>query len=160
MAIEMDTIYAENLSLLHFGDLMTLERLEPHFINAIHKLYKESRVEGMSIEIKSTNFSSFFGKKSAVLAIEFKKSKIKKLSANFFVLKNGNVYSLRLSRQIHATYLDTLREKPQVQKIELLKNSFKGISERYDFSFFDEFITSLYTQGLKSAKQLQEEKSL
>ena len=123
MAIEMDTIYAENLSLLHFGDLMTLERLEPHFINAIHKLYKESRVEGMSIEIKSTNFSSFFGKKSAVLAIEFKKSKIKKLSANFFVLKNGNVYSLRLSRQIHATYLDTLREKPQVQKIELLKNS-------------------------------------
>ena len=95
------------------------------------------------------NFSGFFSAKTQVLTVEFKKSKLKKLSACFFLQRNGKSYNFRLYKGIDKSYFEGLNEKPLVQRLEFIKNRMSDFEERNDFTSFDALMDMLFSEAIK-----------
>lgn len=148
MKLKYENIYADKLS-LHIITSKTAEEVEKLFLNRIYNKIQNLKLEGFDEYVENMNFSGFFSSKTQVLTVEFKKSKLKKTSACFFVQANGNTYSFRLYKGIDKGYFKGLDEKPLAQRLEFIKNRLSDFEDRNDFTSFDALMDILFTEALK-----------
>jgi len=148
MKLKFENIYADTLSLQIINTLGE-EEVEKLFLNRIYNKMQGLKLQGFDTYVENMNFSGFFSSKTQVLTVEFKKSKLKKLSACFFIQANGHSYSFRMYKGIDKKYFEGLTEKPLAQRLEFIKNRMHDFEERNDFSSFDALLDMLFTQALK-----------
>lgn len=152
MKLKFENIYADKLSLQTINSVSE-EDLEKIYLNRVYNKIQSLKLQGLDTYVESMNFSGFFSVKTQVLTVEFKKSKLKKLSACFFIQANGNVFTLRLYKGIDKKYFDGLNEKPLAQRLELIKNRMSDFEERNDFTSFDALMDMLFTQAINELPQ-------
>jgi hypothetical protein len=152
--ISPNAIYAESIKLL--GSAKPLETLEAKFLNTIHHEVQSLHLNGLDVFVESQSFGGWFSQKSRVLFIHAKKSKVKKLTALFFITHNGNAYALRLYEMVHPAYIEAFKEKPEAQRPDFIKNSFETLEERQDFTMFRELTKMLWSKGVSTIENLQE----
>ena len=148
MKLKYDNTYADKLH-YHTITTKTEEEVEKLFLNRVYGKIQTLDLKGFDTYVESMNFSGFFSAKTQVLTVEFKKSKLKKLSACFFIQSNGQAYSFRLYKGIDKTYFDGLNEKPLVQRLEFIKNRMSDFEERNDFTSFDALMDMLFNEAIK-----------
>jgi len=148
MKLKFENIYADKLHLQNINS-SNEEEVEKIYLNRVYNKIQGLKLEGFDTYVENMNFSGFFSSKTQVLTVEFKKSKLKKLSACFFVQANGNAYALRLYKGIDKKYFEGLNEKPLVQRLEFIKNRMGDFEERNDFSSFDALMDMLFSEGIK-----------
>lgn len=148
MKLKFENIYADKLS-LHTISSASEEELEKVYLNRVYNKIQTLKLQGLDTYVENMNFSGFFSAKTQVLTVEFKKSKLKKLSACFFIQANGSAYTFRLYKGIDKKYFDGLNEKPLVQRLEFIKNRMSDFEERNDFSSFDAIMDLLFTEAIK-----------
>ena len=148
MNLKYENIYADKLSLQIINN-KSVPQIEELYLNAIYNKIESVQLEGYAVYVEKENFGGFFSTKTQILTIDFKKSKLKQLSASFFIQANGTSISFRLYKGIHKSYLKGLAEKPQTQRIEFIKNRLTSFEERDQFSSFDALMDLLFTEGLK-----------
>ena len=148
MNLKYEHIYADNMHLQIINNKST-SQAEELFLNAIYNKIESVRLEGYAVYVEKENFSGFFSSKTQILSIEFKKSKIKQLSACFFIQTNGSSISFRLYKAMHKSYFKGLTEKPQAQRLEFIKNRLTSFEERDEFTSFDALMDMLFNEGIK-----------
>ncbi len=148
MKLKYENVYADKLS-LHIITSKTAQDVEKLFLNRVYNKIQNLKLEGFDEYVENMNFLGFFSSKTQVLTVEFKKSKLKKTSACFFVQGNGNAYSFRLYKGIDRGYFKDLEEKPLAQRLELIKNRLSDFDERNDFTSFDALMDMLFSEVLK-----------
>jgi len=148
MNLKYENIYADKMS-LQIINTKSVSQVEELFLNAIYNKIESVKLEGYAVYVEKENFGGFFSTKTQVLSIEFKKSKIKQLSACFFIQGNGASISFRLYKAMHKSYFKGLTEKPQAQRLEFIKNRLSSFEERDEFTSFDMLMDLFFTEGLK-----------
>ncbi len=148
MNLKYENIYADKMHLQIINTKST-SQIEELYLNAIYNKIESLSLEGYAIYVEKENFGGFFSTKTQVLSVEFKKSKIKQLTACFFIQANGASVSFRLYKAMHKGYFKDLLEKPQAQRIEFVKNRFSSFEERDEFSSFDALMDKLFDEGIK-----------
>ncbi|PHR57795.1 MAG: hypothetical protein COA44_04770 [Arcobacter sp.] len=148
MKLKYENIYADKLS-LHTITSVDEEAVEKIFLNRVYNKIQGLKLQGLDTYVENMSFSGFFSTRTQVLTVEFKKSKLKKFSACFFIQANGKSYSLRLYKGIDKKYFDGLNEKPLLQRLELIKNRMGDFEERNDFTSFDALLDMLFTEAIK-----------
>ncbi len=148
MNLKYENIYADKMS-LQIINAKSASQVEELFLNAIYNEIESVRLEGYAIYVEKENFGGFFSTKTQVLSVEFKKSKIKQLSACFFIQTNGSSISFRLYKAIHKSYFKGLTEKPQTQRLEFIKSRLISFEERDEFTSFDTLMDKLFDEGIK-----------
>ena len=151
MKLTLEEIYFDKLS-LKSSHTYTLDEIEERFLNTIYSHLQAMKIKSLDIYATSTNFQGFFSKKTELLVVEFKKSKIKNLYAVFLVQNHGVMFSFRLYKCIHTAYVKRVIEKPSAQRSELIKNLFQNFEERHDFSMFDTLMDQVFENALSSLK--------
>jgi len=152
MKLKFENIYADKLS-LHTITSASEEEVEKLFLNRVYNKINSLKLQGLDVYVENMNFSGFFSAKTQVLTVEFKKSKLKKCSACFFIQTNGNAFSFRLYKGINKDYFEGLNEKPLVQRLEFIKNRMSDFEERHDFTSFDALMDMLFTEAIKEFPQ-------
>lgn len=148
MKLKFENIYADTLRLQTITSINE-EEVEKLFLNRVYNKIQSLKIQGLDTYVENMNFSGFFSSKTQVLTVEFKKTKLKKLSACFFIQSSGNVFSLRLYKGIDKKYFDGLNEKPLAQRLEFIKNRMSDFEERNDFTSFDEMMNMLFSEATK-----------
>jgi len=154
MKLKYENIYADTIR-LHIISEHSLEVLEKLFLNAIYKEFQALELQGFDAYVENMNFSGFFSTKTQVLTVEFKKSKLKRHSACFFIEENGNAYSFRLYKGVDKKYFEGLNEKPLVQRLEFIKNRLPDFEHRHDFSSFDALMDKLFTLAMSKIESIE-----
>ena len=152
MKLKFDNIYADKLS-LHTLSKSTDEEVEKLFLNRVYNKIQSLNIQGLDTYVENMNFAGFFASKTQVLTVEFKKSKLKNISACFFIQTNGKLLSLRMYKSLDKKYFEGLNEKPLVQRLEFIKNRMSDFEERHDFTSFDSLMDMLFTQAIKDLPQ-------
>jgi len=148
MKLKYEHIYEDKLS-LHTISTKSSDEVEKLFLNRIYSKIQKLELKGLDTYVEGMNFSGFFSSKSQVLTVEFKKSKLKKLTACFFIQANGKAISFRLYKSIEKSHFEGLLEKPIVQRLEFIKNRMNDFESRHDFSSFDAMMNMLFTEAIK-----------
>ena len=152
MKLKFENIYADKLS-LHTISSMGEEEVEKLFLNRVYNKIQSLKLQGLDVYVENMNFAGFFSDKTQVLTVEFKKSKLKKASACFFIQSNGHAFSFRLYKGINRDYFEGLDEKPLAQRLEFIKNRMSDFESRHDFTNFDTLMDMLFTDALKELPQ-------
>lgn len=152
MKLKYEQIYSDKLS-LHTITSMGEEDVEKLFLNRVYNKIHTLKLQGLEVYLENMNFAGFFSDKTQVLTVEFKKSKLKKATACFFIQSNGEVFSFRLYKGVHKDYLEGLNEKPQVQRLDLIKSRMSDFELRHDFTNFDALMDMLFTASLTDLPQ-------
>ena len=148
MNLKYENIYADKMH-LQIINTKSNSQVEELYLNAIYNKIESLRLEGYAVYVEKENFGGFFSAKTQVLTVEFKKSKLKQLSAGFFIQANGSSISFRLYKGMHKSYIKGLAEKPQAQRLEFIKNRLGSFEERDEFTSFDALMDVLFAEGLK-----------
>ena len=148
MNLKYENIYADKMH-LQIINTKSASQVEELYLNALYNNIESIRLEGYDVYVEKENFGGFFSTKTQVLSVEFKKSKLKQLSACFFIQTNGASISFRLYKGMHKSYFKDLLEKPQAQRLEFIKSRLGGFEERDEFSSFDALMDMLFNEGIK-----------
>ncbi|MDF1880001.1 hypothetical protein JHD50_01585 [Sulfurimonas sp. MAG313] len=149
MKLKFENIYADKLS-LHTIESKTEEEVEKIFLNRVYNKIHSLKLKGFDTYVENMSFSGFFSGKTQVLTVEFKKSKLKKASACFFIEVNGAAYIFRLYKGMDKKYFEGLTEKPLSQRLEFIKNRMGDFEERNNFSSFDALMDMLFIEAVKN----------
>ncbi|MDH5464747.1 MAG: hypothetical protein OEW60_03900 [Thiovulaceae bacterium] len=153
MTIKLEQIYAQKETFLDLSAKNTsIERAEALFINSIHSYTQTLKLDHLDLSIESINFGGMLSKKSQVLLIQAKRTKIKKHRAFFLVSHNGYAFIPRMYKLMATPYFEAFREKPAAQRIDFIKAGFDSLQDQQEFSFFDTLLDKLYEHGLSALK--------
>ncbi len=153
MAIKLEQIYAQKESFLDLSQkASSIERVEAIFINTIHNYTKTLKLDHLDLSIETINFGGLFSKKSQVLLLQAKRTKIKKHRAYFVVTHNGYAFMPRMYKLMATPYFEAYKEKPAAQRIDFIKAGFDSLQDQQEFSFFDTLLDKLYEHGLATLK--------
>ena len=152
MNIKIDEIYADKLHQQEIKS-QSFNELENLYLKRIYSYVEAMKLKGFHVYADSINLGGLFSKKNQILVIEFKKSKVKGLTAYYYLQDNGFSMNFRLYKCINKSYINDLNEKPQAQRLEFIKNRLKSLDERDDFTMFDSLIDQLFVKAIKNLPQ-------
>lgn len=147
MTLKYENVYADKFSLkiIKESDEAQITKL---YLNKIYNRLENLNLQGFDIYVEKESFSGFFSTKTQILTVEFKKSRIKRLNACFFIQNNGNSFSFRLYKGMDRAYFKDLLEKPQAQRLEFIKTRLRSFEEREEFTSFDTLMDMMFDQAV------------